>query len=235
MNRAMKYAIMCLLPLFLLVIVTGCPSGPPVADNFISAPLNGKIFDHDNLPCSDVIITVDNFTKVKTDINGRFTIPSLTRGNHVIVCKKESYEDYTITYNFLNQNEVLWLKMISQEQIIRQIKEKFNNKQWDETESLFQRASKINPDDPILLYLTSILYLHKGEIDDACEVLLAIIDKGYTEPVIYLSLADIYQYKLDDPSNALLYLEKYSALIHDDNIEGRIEELRARLSESNFE
>jgi tetratricopeptide (TPR) repeat protein len=231
----MKYIVIYLLLLSLLIFVTGCPSGPPVADNFISSPLNGKIFDHDNLPCSDVIITVDKFTKVKTDINGRFFIPNLTRGKHVFVCEKESYEELAFTYNFLNQNEVLWLKMTSLEQLIRQIDEMFFDKKWDETESLFERASKINPDDPILLYLTSVLYLHKGQIDNARDILLSIIDKGYTEPIIYLSLADIYQYKLDDPANALLYLEKYSALIQDEEVYRRIEELRARLPESSSE
>ncbi|MBN1697772.1 MAG: hypothetical protein JW881_09675 [Spirochaetales bacterium] len=231
----MKYGVIGIFLLSLLVILNGCPSGPPVADNFISSPLNGKIFDHDNLPCGDVVITVDNFTKVKSDINGRFVIPDLTRGTHQLVCRKESYEEITIDYNFLNQNDVLWIKMISLEQLIRQIDDKFFNNKWDETNDLFERAAKIDPDDPVLLYLTSVLYLHNGWVENALEVLLDMIEKGNNEPTIYLSIADIYQYKMNDPALAFQYLEKYITMVHDEDAYKRVETLRAYLPENETE
>jgi tetratricopeptide (TPR) repeat protein len=216
---------------FLLIILFSCTSGPSSTDKFLNAPLNGKIFDFDNLPCSGVLIKVNNSIKAKSDINGRFIIPSLAKGKHEFVLTKENYEELQFTFDFINTNQVLWLKMISLDQLIRLIEEKFDEKMWDEGEKLIERAQKINPRDSVVLYLTSVLYIHNKWYEKALEILLSIVESGEKEPIIYLTIGDIYEYYLNDPVKAREYLEKYAALKYDEGVTIRIENLRSSLPE----
>lgn len=215
-----------ILIVFLFFILCSCISGPSSTDKFLLAPLNGKIFDYDNLPCSGVLVTVNNTMKVKSDINGRFFIPSLAKGSHNFVLTKENYEVLEFTFDFINKNQVLWIKMISLDQLIRQIEAKLDEKDWDEAQKLIVKAQKINPEHSIVLYLASILYINTKDFDKALELLLKITEFGENEPVVYLTIADIYQYNLEDPVKALKYLEKYVSLKYDETADKRIEDLR---------
>lgn len=216
-----------ILALFLVILIYSCSSGPSSTDVFLTAPLNGKIFDYDNLPCSGVLVTVNNSIKVRSDINGRFIIPSLAKGEHQFILTKDGYEEKVFTFDFINKNQVLWLKMISLDQIIRQIEANFDKNDWDEAERLIERAQKIRSEDSVVLYLTSILYIHNKWFDKALETLMKIIESGKEEPIVYLTIADIYQYNLEDPAKALEYLDKYVTLKYDEGVNKRIEHLRS--------
>jgi len=209
-----------------VILICSCVTGPSSTDKFLFAPLNGKIFDYDNLPCSGVLVTVNKITKVKSDINGRFVVPSLAKGKHKFVLKKDGYETLEFTFEFLNSNQILWLKMTSLDQLIRQIEHKFDENAWDEVENLIARANKIEQDNPVVLYLTAVLYIHNTWYENAIEVLEKVIEKDTEEPIIYLTLADIYQYNVDNPAKALEMLEKYVALQYNEKAYSRIANLR---------
>ncbi|MBN2534030.1 MAG: hypothetical protein JXB88_14165 [Spirochaetales bacterium] len=217
------------LALLFIIILCSCSSGPLSTGKFFFASLNGKIFDFDNLPCSGVLVTVNNSIKVKSDINGRFLIPSLAKGTHKFVLAKEGYEILEFSFDFLNENQVLWIKMLSLDQLIRQIEAKFDGKEWDEAEKLIKRAQKIKPEDSVVIYLTSILYIHYEKYENALEMLLEIIKSGEEEAIVYLTIADIYQYNLEDPAKALEYLKKYVSIKYDETVNKRLEKLRSSL------
>jgi len=219
----------------LLIIITAffisCSSTPRNSTSFNSAPIQGKIFDSENFPCSDVLIVIDEKIKVKSDINGRFLVSKLKKGSHDFVLLKEGFEEKRFTYNFNNRNDVLWLEMISMDQLINKIKEFFNEKKWYEAKNYIERAEKIDIKDPVLTYLTAIFDLKNGYPEKSIVNLEKLLENGFAEPVVYLSLADIFQYELNEIEPALEYLQKYIAIKKDKEIVKRAEELKKILSE----
>jgi hypothetical protein len=90
---------------------------------FEKAPLFGMMYDEENQPCAGVRLTVDgarseNDTGLVTDIRGRFMLPALTRGEHVLGARRPGYEDLSVTIVFLNRTDVLFLRMTSFGQLL---------------------------------------------------------------------------------------------------------------------
>ncbi|MBN2443108.1 MAG: tetratricopeptide repeat protein [Spirochaetales bacterium] len=216
-----------ILMLILSLLLFSCLTGPSSTDDFLTAPLNGKIFDEDNLPCSGVLVTVNKNIKVKSDINGRFVIPDLPKGEHTFILTKDDYEVLEFKFDFINKNQVLWLKMISLDQMIRQIEVYMDDKDYFEATKLIERAQKIDPDNSILFYLSAVFYIQNKRFEEASGELTKIIDKGEEDPIVYLTLADLYQNHLGDPAKALDYLLKYAAYNMDEKIQKRIDYLRS--------
>jgi tetratricopeptide (TPR) repeat protein len=219
----MKQIHLCII-IAAIVMSSGCGS-VPLSTDFFLAPVDGKIFDDNNEPCPDVAISVDNGAPVKSDINGRFVIPSLSKGTHTIKITKEGYEEHIQSFSFSNRNQILWLTITSLNQLVRQIEKAFDDKKWDDIESLIDRALKIKPNDPVTMYLQALYYNQNDWIDQAVEVLEKIITNGYSEPMVFLTLADIYQYKLKNRDKAIENLKKYLDLKIDDSTFKRLESL----------
>jgi predicted Zn-dependent protease len=121
--------------------------------------------------------------------------------------------------------------MISLDQLMKLIENSLDDNEFYEAEKLIQRAKTIEPNNPVLLYLHALLFIETERFEDAVTQLKQIIENKHGEPMIYLTLADIYQKYLDDPAQALQYLEKYAVYNVDDTIKKRMEYLRTVLSE----
>jgi len=67
--------------------------------------------------------------------------------------------------------------------------------------------------------------------EEAVKILNKILDKGYSEPVVYITLADIYQYRINDTKKALSSLEKYLQIQRNNKVEKRLEALKLELEE----
>jgi tetratricopeptide (TPR) repeat protein len=217
--------------LFTILLITGfsgCESAP-ISTDFMLASLEGKIFDYDNTPCSDVLITIDKGAAVRSDINGRFVIPGVGKGLHDIKATKEGYEEYTEAFSFSNRNQILWIRMISIKQLETRIETAFEDRKWDELESLVDRALKIKNDDPVILYLQALYFNQNGWFDQAIEVLTKITETGHAEATVYLTMADIYQYKLQQKNRAIECLGKYLEKKTDDAAYKRLEALKKSL------
>ncbi len=216
------YAILTVLT---LVALAGCES-VPISTDFMLAPLEGKIFDNDNTPCSDVLVTIDKGASVRSDINGRFVLTAVGKGKHEITATKEGYESFLTSFSFLNRNQILWIRMISLKQIERKIEAAFDDEKWEDAENLIDRALKVKDNDPVILYLQALLFDHNGWFDQSLEVLARIVDGGHGEATIFLTMADICEYKLKDKARAIQYLEKYLEMKTDDSAFKRIEALK---------
>ena len=72
------------------MIFFGCGSFDTNETDFAKAHLEGMIYDYHNNPCAGVEISVDNTPASVSDVNGRFTLYNLSRGNHTVrISKKE--------------------------------------------------------------------------------------------------------------------------------------------------
>lgn len=209
--------IYCLVISIIVLVLAGCESAP-ISSEFMVAPLEGKIFDYDNTPCAEVQISIDNGGGVQTDINGRFVVQMLGKGKHTIKATKEGYEDYTESFSFLNRNQVMWIRMISLNQIEKKIEDAFEDRKWEDVESLIDRALKIKKDDPVVMYMQALYFNQNGWFEQAMEILKKITENGYNEATVYLTMADICEYKLQNKALAIEYLQKYLDLKTDEAV-----------------
>jgi tetratricopeptide (TPR) repeat protein len=216
------------------LLLAGCATGGSDARAFEKAPLFGMMYDEENQPCAGVKLAVDGAVNEKdtglvTDIRGRFLLPDLTRGEHVLVATKEGYELLRLKIVFLNRSDVLFLRMVSLGQLLAKAEKSLEERKWDEAESLLARAEKLDAGDSVLCFLRAVKAYRTGEFAAAVDLLNGILDKGAKEPSLYLFLADIYQENLDDPRKAIEYLDAYLSRRPDSDAEKRVAALKAAL------
>ena len=212
---------------FFAVLLLGCASKEPVVlTSFDEAPLNGMVYDYDNRPCVGTAVTLDEKWTVITDINGRFVFTSVTAGEHTLEFAREGFETLLLPFEFNSRTQVVYAKIVSLEQLVRRIEASITEGKWRAAEDNLARAKAIEELDPIVRYLEAVLLLENGKAAEAAAILIAIIEAGRADPVVYLSLADIYQLSLDDPSMAVRYLAGYLRLRSDSEVQQRYEDLK---------
>jgi tetratricopeptide (TPR) repeat protein len=227
-----KAALLLLLPILLCSCAT---KDKTTVYDFQAAPLFGMIYDHDNTPCSNVRTRIDGTDGPVSDINGRFIVQSLSRGEHHIVFTKEGYETESLTFQFLNINQVLYVRMISFEQLLEKVEDAIEYQRWEEGEELLQRAEQIKQNNPLARYLHAILLKEKGNAEKAVKILLGILHSGFKGPYVYLALGDLYQYRLQNIPEAARYLEEYLELEVNREVQKRLEELKREMGNRNTE
>jgi len=225
-----KGALLFLLPLLLCSCAT---REKTTVYDFQTAPLFGMIYDHDNVPCANVKTRIDGTDGPVSDINGRFIVQSLSRGEHHIVFTKEGYETESLIFQFLNINQVLYVRMISFEQLLEKVEDAIEYHRWEEGEELLERAEQIQQNNPLARYLHAILLKEKGETEKSVEILLGILRTGFKGPYVYLALGDLYQYRLGDIPEAAHYLEEYLKLEANREVQKRLEELKEEMRKKN--
>lgn len=193
---------------------------------FSKAPLFGMVYDTENRPCSGARVVVDEQEGPRSDINGRFVIQSLSRGEHRITVAKEGYETLSISFEFLNKNQVLYLRVVPVDHLLRQAENALENKKLAEAGKLLERAFKVDPENPVGWYLQSVLYVHSGQVEQAVATLEHILDQGFREAPVLLALADLYQFRLGDLGKAASLLGEYLRIEKDPDIEKRLGEIR---------
>jgi tetratricopeptide (TPR) repeat protein len=193
--------------------------------DFAEAPLYGMVYDYDNLSCAEAIVIVDEKEEARSDINGRFVVTTLPRGHHQVIVRKDGYEDCRIGFEFLNRTQVLYVRIISASQLMRQVEGALEQKDLARARQLLDRTLAVAPKNPVARYLLAVYLLQDKHPDEAVALLLGILDEGYRDPTLYLTLADLYQYSIDDPKQARTYLEKYLQLRQDPGIQRRLEAL----------
>jgi tetratricopeptide (TPR) repeat protein len=197
-------------------------------EEFASADLLGMIYDNNNQACPGVRITVDGWTGPVSDVNGRFTLVNLSRGKHALSVKKEGYEEAVFQIEFLNRTQIIYLKVYSFEQILDLAERALQDRKLGAAEEYLERARKINESDSLLLYLQAVIELKRDQVQEALATLLSIIDQKNAAPHVYLTVADIYEFKLKDAANALRYLRKFASYVESDEIKARIKRLESQ-------
>lgn len=194
----------------LLLLLTGCPSMADRAiTDFSTADLHGMIYDYHGQPCPQVHIRFDDRNGPTSDINGRFVLKNLSKGAHSITLSKDGYEEVNFTFDFLNRTQVLYVKFFSLSQLLELAEQELDNKKLGRADELLSRAEKIDAGNVVLIYLKAILALKRDQVENSLTLLNGILEQGIIEPVVLLTLADIYQYYLKDIPQAIQFLKRY--------------------------
>ncbi len=194
---------------------------------FESAPLFGMIYDLDNKACSGVSLQLDGAQKTTSDIKGRFVLTEVKQGPHAIRATEAEHETLDVKFDFQNRTQVLYLKMISFDQVLSQAQDSLARKRWSEADSLLKRAAAIHPADVVLVYLQAILDYQRGEYAGAAARLEALLAGGNRISSVYLFLADLYQYELGKPQLAQDALIEYLKQADSPDVRKRLEEMKA--------
>lgn len=211
---------MLLLALFAFTACVTSPTKDPRA--FDRAPLYGMVYDLGNRPVGKAELAVDGNPAASSDVTGRFVLPDLARGDHRILATKEGYEVLTVPLSFLDDTQVLYLQMSSQQQLLACAETKIEAMEWRQARSLLERSASIDSSDPVHRYITAILDWRLGRPREAAGSLQSLIADGFGLPPVYLFLADILQFQLADPEEAARALRSYLELRSDPQIQKRL-------------
>lgn len=214
----------------LLASCAGVSKRDPLA--FKNAPLLGMVYDHDNRECPNVHLVVDGKDHATTDINGRFILPNLTSGVHKLLATKSGYEPLEVSFDFTSPTQVLYLKVYSFDELLKQAELALRQEQWQVGQGYLHRAAAVKSHDVVLSYLEAILAFKKKEYGGAAHRLEALVASGSQDPSVYLFLADLYQYRLARPAAAVRALESYLKLADDPGVEARLQALEQQTRKS---
>ena len=177
------FAAMCLMIRWvslgiILLILPGCATKLDSVTEFESAPLFGMIYDMQNVPVQGVILRIDGDIVAQSDIEGRFLLPSVIKGNHVLSAEKDQYEPITYSFDFLNRTQVLHLSMTSDRNLIQEIENALSKNDTRRAQEKLERLLAIKPGDPEVLFLEAIINYKNGEIDKAKAIISRLKSRG---------------------------------------------------------
>lgn len=212
-----------LLPVFCAaLILSACASAPGKG----LPPLNGMIYDADNKPVSEARISLDDVIKGTSDIQGHFTLSSLKIDKkYSLKAERKGYESTSAVFSYTNATQVLYLKMISGEQLVDEAENSISGKDWTNALSLLNRAEAAGCDTIASSYLRSVIFAETGKYADSASLLESLRTSGESEPYIDLYLADLYQYRLNLPDKAIEALRRFLAARSDSDVDKRLKDL----------
>ncbi|GHT79613.1 hypothetical protein FACS1894130_08830 [Spirochaetia bacterium] len=216
----MKNSIILIMVLFLF----SCASGP-VAKNKTQA-LYGMIYDRDNRPVNNVSIYINGKYLASSDIQGHFIIPEIKpKAQYAVSAKKPDYETIDMTIAYTDPSHVLYIHMLSGDQLLTEAGEAIRDKNWQDAESLLSRARNAGANQSSAQYLRGILTWKQERYDEALSILTTLTETEKNAPYLYLFIADIYQYHTGDTAQAQVNLRKFLELRYDSDVEKRLREL----------
>jgi tetratricopeptide (TPR) repeat protein len=225
----MRLRLPILLALVLVLCLTSCVSyRERRLREFDRSALVGMVYDQEQKPCAAALITVDGQEGPLTDINGRFVIDALERGDHLVGVSKEGYEPLEVPLSFVDRTQILYLRVVSFGQLLREAEEALDRRKLQEADGLLRRAEALDSEDQVGLYLRAVYFLKLNDTEQAIGLLQKILAQGRRLPVVLLSLADIYQYRLKDPAQAVSLLQEYLRTEDDPDIRARLAELEGQ-------
>jgi tetratricopeptide (TPR) repeat protein len=184
------------------------------------------IYDRNNRPVANAAVYVNEKYRASSDINGHFSIPELKpKLSYNVSVQKQNYETITMPVSFSDPSHILYLHILSGDQLLAEAETAIKEKEWGKTESLLYRAEKAGADSLSREYLRAILAYSREEYDDALEILSELILTEKNAPYLYLFIADIYQRNSPNPARAVDYLRRFLELRRDSEVEKRLSEL----------
>jgi hypothetical protein len=197
----MKYVNKYLVIMALIILFPACKSDPNEIlrdrelNDFRRAPLFGMVYDDRNQPCQNARITLISYSPlgeedhsgdingrmgspVTSDINGRFILSDLYKGQYTVEITRAGYETQTMTFAFTNQSQVLYISLVSFEGLMLSAEEALADSEFAVCAGLLARAEALKPGHPGLMYLKAVYHFKKGEREEAAGLLRALIERG---------------------------------------------------------
>jgi hypothetical protein len=111
------------------------------------------IYDSGSRPLRGASVTADGCLETVSDLNGRFLTPPIAPGDHLLEVRKTGYETKRMRIEFSSRLEVLYVSLVSFEDLLAGAEESLDAGDPKGAESFLARASLIQEEDPALLML----------------------------------------------------------------------------------
>jgi tetratricopeptide (TPR) repeat protein len=211
-------------------ILTSCASSP--SRKYREQALYGMIYDGDNRPVHNAAVYINGGHIVSSDIQGHFAIPDIKpKLQYTVTARKEGYEELQLDISFPDPSYILYLHMVSAAQLLNMAGEAMLKKDWQAAESCLTRAQNAGSDPGETGFLQGLLLFNRNRYREALSVLIPITETHKTAPYLFLLIADIYQFHLEDPGAARFYLNKFLELRYDPEVARRIEDTIQKTTE----
>ncbi|MDR2404399.1 MAG: carboxypeptidase-like regulatory domain-containing protein [Spirochaetaceae bacterium] len=206
-----------------VAILASCTSFP--SRRYREQALYGMIYDGDNKPVHNAAVYINGKHIVSSDIQGHFTIPDIKpKLQYTVTARKEGYEELQLEVSFPDPSYILYLHMVSAAQLLTRTGEAMLKKDWQSAESFLTRAQNAGGDPGETGFLQGVLLFNRNLYREALSVLIPITETNRNAPYLFLFIADIYQFHLEDPRSARFYLNKFLELRYDPEVARRKEE-----------
>lgn len=243
-----KNHVLFITSILLLITVTFTIACKSVSQ--IQPPLNGMIYDYDNMPVLNATITVthkiepstehtkNNFENyynepynksdccVTSDIYGHFRLEKLDNmTTYTIKIEKKAYETITINLDYKNIAQVLYVQLYSAEQLLTIAENAIVETNYAKAVNFLERSKEAAGNKTEIKYLKAVIFYKTDDYENAVSILQELLKTDTNTAYVNLFLADIYQYKLQNYTKAKMYLNKFLETSYDVSIEKRLAEL----------
>jgi hypothetical protein len=198
---------------------------------FDGSMMLGMVYNMDRLPVADVSVSVLNggqvVGKTLTDIHGRFNIAGVPHGPVTVQFSKDSYEPVSWTLRFQGPSQVVYMRLENTDELLAEAGDAIEKRSWASALGLLDRVDKLVPHSKLTVYMRGIILSNQGKPADAAKLLEGLSTDGTASFAVELTLADLYQYKLNDSAQALTHLKRAQTLKKDIDVDKRVADLSA--------
>jgi tetratricopeptide (TPR) repeat protein len=156
-----------------------------------SGGINGMVYDFENKPVPQYIITIDEKTPVSTDINGRFYVPRVRMGGHEIKGYKEGYESYTGALAVNDRRQIVYLRVPNVSQLLDLVDAALSKNNIEEAAGYIRRAGTVGEKTAELFFYSAVVLFRQGEYRAAVETLRDALSLGFRDEYVLKFLNDL--------------------------------------------
>jgi hypothetical protein len=175
------------------LLLIGCVTLPADPAQFDQANLLGVVFDGTSQGVQGFVLTLDDTTKVTSDINGKFTFPAVPKGPHHLVASKAGHETVAMGFSFALRSQIVYITAMSYKDYLAEAELALRQSDFARAREQVEKALKLMPKDPVVRYLRAMIQCNVREYGPAYEGLTALIADGYRDTAVYLMLIDLVQ------------------------------------------
>jgi len=131
------------------------------------ADLHGMVCNIENLPMEGYSISIGGKKCAMTNSNGLFIIPNIGSGKIIIKGEKEGWETFEINENFVDKNELFCIQVRSFDQILEQVENEIDNKNYFEAKKILELQEKENRNNKKIVIYKAVIAYKMNELDES--------------------------------------------------------------------
>lgn len=203
--------------LLMILLLLGCQTDKMLLRKQMksgSSPLIAKVFNSKNRALAEVTITLSSEkseeVSAQTDILGRVIFPDISFGEYHASFTLDAYETVEFFFSFLRPDQTLYGRMYSLDHLLENAQNAIEQQDWIQAEQWLVRAEALEMQPMLTGFSRAILYWKMDKPTEAVRHLEYLAKQFNPLPAeMLLFQADIYQYDLKQPKNAIRTLGKY--------------------------
>jgi tetratricopeptide (TPR) repeat protein len=177
---------------WVITLLLSCQTGKPIKRLSNEGMMYAMIYDYENVPVSGVAVSINEKKIVDSDIQGRFILDTMKKGEYRVKLTKKGYETLEESFQY-DPMQVLYFKIINTQQLLVLAETALDNTEYVIAENYLDRALLLEPNRPDILFLKSIACYFQSKNAEAAAILEKMIISGNNDPSISQLLEKVRQ------------------------------------------